>query len=118
VIRWGASTLLAILAVTGLAVLGARLLGRKHARGSLLVSVIALWMAAFVLWNMAGGLAQHYGLLATYSGQVFALVAVAGGYWHYRTAVTSSRERGLTVFVGVQIAWLVAVLLLNGAFRG
>ena len=45
-------------------------------------------------------------------------VAVAGGFWHYRTAVARGRERGLTVFVAIQLAWLVAVLLLNGAFRG
>ena len=116
--RWAASTLVAVLVITGLTVLGARLLGRRHARASLLVSITALWMGAFVLWNFAGGLALHYGLLSTYSGQIFALVALGGGIWHYRTAVASGRDRGLTVFVGVQVAWLVVVLLQNGAFRG
>jgi len=118
VIRWVASSLLAVLVITGLCALGARLLGRRHARGSLLVSVIALWMGAFVLWNFAGGLALHYGLLTSYSGHLFTLVALGGGIWHYRTAVASGRERGLTVFVGIQVAWLVVVLLQNGAFRG
>ena len=53
-----------------------------------------------------------------YSGQLFALVALGGGIWHYRTAVAAGRERGLTVFVGIQVAWLVVVLLQNGAFSG
>lgn len=117
-IRWAASTLLAALAVAALTMLAARLLGRRHAGASTLVSVIALWAGAFVLWSFAGGLALHYGLLTAYSGQVFALVAVAGGIWHYRTAVRSGRERGLTVFVAVQLAWLVVVLAQNGAFSG
>ena len=118
VIRWLASSLLAVLVVTALCALGARVLGRRNARWSLLVSVVALWMGAVVLWNFAGGLALHYGLLTSYSGQVFTLVAVGGGIWHYRTAVASGRERGLTLFVAIQIAWLAVVLLQNGAFRG
>ena len=117
-IRWAASTLLAALAVAALTMLAARVLGRRHSGASTLVSVIALWAGAFVLWSFAGGLALHYGLLTAYSGQVFALVAVAGGICHYRTAVRSGRERGLTVFVAVQLAWLVVVLAQNGAFSG
>lgn len=117
-IRWAASTLLAVLVITGLIMLGAHLLGRRHARASTLLSVISLWLGAFVLWSFAGGLALHYGLLTTYSSQIFALVAVVGGIWHYRTAVQSGRERGLTVFLGVQIAWLVIVLAQNGVFGG
>jgi hypothetical protein len=117
-IRWVASTLLAVLVLTGLTVLGARLLGRRHAHASILVSVIAQWLGAFVLWNFAGGLALHYSLLTSYPGQLFALVALGGGIWHYRTAVASGRERGLTVFVGLQVAWLVAVLVQNGLFSG
>jgi len=118
VIRWAASMLLAVLAIAGLTVLAARLLGRRNPRASSLVSVIALWLGAFVLWSFAGGLALHYGLLTAYSSQIFALVAVGGGIWHYWTVVRSGRERGLTVFVGVQVAWLVIVLAQNGMFGG
>ena len=115
-IRWAASTLLAVLVLTGLTVIGARLLGLRHARASILVSVIAQWLGAFVLWSFAGGLALHYGILTSYSGQFFALVALGGGLWHYRTATASGRERGLMVFVGVQVSWLVIVLAQNGFF--
>lgn len=115
-IRWAASTALAVLVISGLVVLGAHLLGRRHARASLLISIIAQWMGAFVLWSFAGGLALHYGILASYPGPLFSLVAIGGGIWHYRTAIQAGRERGLTVFVGVQLAWLVIVLVQNGMF--
>jgi hypothetical protein len=115
--RWAASTLVAVLVITGLTVLGARLLGRRHARASILVSVIAQWLGAFVLWSFAGGLALHYGFLTSYHGQFFLLVALVGGIWHYRTALAAGRERGLTVFIGVQVAWLVVVLAQNGVFN-
>lgn len=113
--RWVFSTLAVILVVGGLTVLGARLLGRSS-RASILVSVIAHWLGAFVLWSFAGGLALHYGVLTTYPGPFFGLVALGGGIWHYRTVVRAGRERGLTVFVGVQVAWLVIVLAQNGVF--
>lgn len=108
--------MLAALAITGLVALAAHLLGRRHARASILVSIIAQWLGAFVLWSFAGGLALHYGILARYPGQLFALLAVGGGFWHYRAATQSGRERGLTVFLGLQLAWLVLVLVQNGMF--
>jgi hypothetical protein len=39
---------------------------------------------------------------------------VAAGAWQYRTQVRQGRERGLTVFVGAQILWLVVVMARNG----
>ena len=113
--RWLFSAVAVMLVVGGLTVLAARLLGRTS-RASILVSVIAHWLGAFVLWSFAGGLAQHYGLLATYPGPFFGLVALGGGIWHYRTIIRTGRERGLTIFVGVQLAWLVIVLAQNGLF--
>jgi hypothetical protein len=118
VIRWAASTLLAVVVAAGLVMLGAHLLGRRHPRASILVSVIAQWTGAFVLWSFTGGLALHYGILASYPGQLFALIAVGGGIWHYRTAIAAGRQRGLTVFLGVQLAWLVIVLVQNGMAGG
>lgn len=113
--RWVFSTIAVIFLAGGLTVLAARMLGRTS-RASIVVSVTAHWLAAFVLWSFAGGLAQHYGILATYPGSFFGLVALAGGIWHYHTIVRAGRERGLTVFVGVQLGWLVIVLAQNGMF--
>jgi hypothetical protein len=118
VTRWAFATLAAVLVVGAVSIMAARFFGRSGSRASVLVSVVAHWLAAYVLWNFAGGLALHYGILGAYPGWLFAAVALAGGVWHYRTAVRGGRERGLTVFVGAQLAWLVIVLAQNGLFRG
>ncbi len=89
---------------------------RWFARASLLLSVVAAWLGAYVVWTFAGGLALHYGLLGTYHGALFAPVAAIGGVCHYRVQARAGREGGLAVFVGVQLAWLAVVLLQNGAF--
>ena len=89
---------------------------RWLARASLLLSVVAAWLGAYVLWTFVGGLALHYGLLSTYPGAVFGLVALVGAVWHYRTQVRAGPPRGLAIFVGVQLAWLAVVLLQNGVF--
>ena len=80
---------------------------------------IGTGMVARRLWRSSqavGGLAQHYGILASYPGSFFGLVALGGGIWHYHTILRAGRERGLTVFVGVQVAWAVVVLAQNGLF--
>ena len=109
------------LAVGAVLVLGAivtvsiaRALGWSGTRLSILGSVIALWLAAYVLWGLAGGLAAHYGAIARYDGGVFAALAIAGGAWQYRAQVRSGRERGLTVFVAGQLVWLLVVMARNG----
>lgn len=112
----------AVAAVGGLILAGvatvavARLLGRSGGRVSVAVSVMTLWLAAFALWSFAGGLAARYGALAWYEPSLFAPVALAGGLWQYRTQVRDGQERGLAVFVGGQLLWLVVVLARNGAF--
>jgi hypothetical protein len=118
VTRWAFATLAALLVALGLTVGAARFLGKSGSRASLLVSVIAHWLAAYVLWNFAGGLALHYGVLGAYPGGFFGVVALLGGVWHYRTAIRAGRERGLAVFVGAQLAWLVIVLAQNGILSG
>jgi hypothetical protein len=92
----------------------ARALGWSGSRLSILGSVIALWLTAYVLWGFAGGLAAHYGLLTRYDGGLFAALAVAGSVWQYRTQIRRGRERGLTVFVAGQLLWLVVVMARNG----
>jgi hypothetical protein len=115
VTRWVFSALVVVLAVGALTVFASRMLGRTS-RASIVMSVIAHWLGAFVLWSFMGGLAQHYGILASYPGSFFGLVALGGGIWHYHTILRAGRERGLTVFVGVQVAWAVVVLAQNGLF--
>lgn len=96
------------------AVWWARLRGKSGSRGSVLVSVLSGWLAAYVLWSVAGGLAARYGVLTTYNGPLFAAVAVVGGTWQYHTQVRRGRERGLTIFVAAQLVWLVVVIVQNG----
>ena len=72
------------------------------------------WLAAWILWSFAGGLAARHGVLETYDGTLFAVVAVAGGFVQYRAQVRHGRESGLAVFVGAQLLWLGVVLVQNG----
>jgi hypothetical protein len=114
VTRWtlglGAALVLgAIVAVTV-----ARALGWSGSRLSVLGSVVALWLTAYVLWGFAGGLAAHYGLIARYDGGLFGALAVCGAVWQYHTQVRRGRDRGLTVFVAGQLVWLVIVMARNG----
>ena len=112
--RW-ALALSAVLLVGGLlTVAAARRLGKSGSRPSVFVSVLALWIAAWALWGLVGGLAAQYGILHRYDGTLFAALALAGGAWQYRTQVRQGRERGLTVFVAAQILWLVVVMVRNG----
>jgi len=116
VTRWVLAVLGALL-VLGIATVAlARFFGRSGFRAAILVSVVAYWLGAWVLWSFAGGLALRYGVLVAYPGAFFGLLALAGGVWHYRAAVAGGRERGLVVFVGGQLFWLVVVLLQNGTF--
>jgi|SRR5215471_9216223 len=112
--RWGLAVLVSILLVGGITIAAARLLGKSGSRASLLVSIVAHWLGAYVMWSFVGGLALHYALLTRYDGALFVLLALAGGYWQFVTAVTRGRQAGLLVFVGVQLAWLVILLYQNG----
>lgn len=115
--RWALLTFVVIFGLGAAAVLVARFFGRAESRASILVSVIAHWLAAYVLWTFAAGLARHYGAIANYDAYLFVLLAVIVGFWHYRTRVTRGREQGLAVFVAGQLAWLVILLAQNGVFR-
>jgi hypothetical protein len=95
----------------------ARFFGRSESRASILVSVIAHWLGAYVLWTFAAGLAHRYGVLAAYDSYLFVVLAVVVGFWHYRMRVARGREHGLAVFVAGQLAWLVILLVQNGFVR-
>lgn len=114
--RWALAVLGGLLVLGVSTVALARLFGGSGSRAAILVSVVAHWLGAWMLWSFAGGLALRYGLLGTYHGAFFVLLALAGGVWHYRTAIAAGRERGLVVFVGGQLLWLVVVLFQNGVF--
>jgi hypothetical protein len=103
------------LVLGGLVAVGAaRMTGRRGSRPATLVSVVTAWLGAWVLWGFVGGLAAHYGVLATYDGTLFSLLAVAGGLWQYRTQVRQGPQQGLAVFVAGQLLWLGVVLWQNG----
>jgi len=117
VTRWALLTFVVIFGLGTAVVLVARFFGRSESRASILVSVVAHWLAAYVLWTFAAGLAHHYGAIADYDSYLFVLLAVVVGFWHYRIRVERGREQGLTVFVAGQLAWLVILLVQNGVFR-
>lgn len=115
--RWALLTFLAILALAAATVVVSRLLGRSESRASILVSVIAQWLAAYALWTFGAGLGHRYGLLAAYDSYLFVVLAMVVGFWHYRVRVARGHEQGLVVFLGGQLAWLVIVLVQNGVFK-
>ncbi|MBI4634756.1 MAG: hypothetical protein HY727_00265 [Candidatus Rokubacteria bacterium] len=114
--RWALATL-GVLLVLGAAAVGvARRLGWSESRASVFVSVLAHWLGAYALWSLAAGAALRYGVLEVYDGGLFALLALGGGAYQYRAQVREGRARGLVVFVGAQLAWLLIVLARNGVF--
>jgi hypothetical protein len=114
VTRWALTFALVLIAGCAAVVWFARRLGRSGSRASILLSITAGWIAAWALWGMAGGLAAHYGLIARYDSAVFALLALGAGIVQYNAQVRQGRERGLAIFVGAQLLWLVVVMARNG----
>ena len=78
-IRWVLLTFLTILALGMAAALAGRFFGRTESRASILVSVIAHWLAAYVLWTFGAGLAHRYGVLAAYDSYLFVILLVQNG---------------------------------------
>ena len=112
--RWALAVLLATVLLGAATIVVARMLGKSGSRASVAVSIAAHWLGAYVLWSFVGGLALHYGVLSAYDGALFALLAIGVGYWQYVTVVTRGRPRGLVVFAGGQLAWLLILLYQNG----
>ena len=112
--RWVIALAVVLLLGGVVTVAVSRRLGKSGSRPSVFVSVLALWIAAWALWGLVGGLAAQYGLLHRYDSSLFAALALTAGAVQYRTQVRQGRERGLTVFVGAQILWLVVVMARNG----
>jgi hypothetical protein len=114
VTRWALLTLGAFIALGALGVAAARFFGRSGSRLSIQVAVVAQWLAAYVLWSFAAGLASKYGLIGDYEAGWFVPFAIVLGWWHYRVRVTAGAERGLAIFVGAQLVWLAVILVRNG----
>ena len=112
--RWALATLVLLFLLGAGAVALARLFGKSDSRASVGVSIVAHWLAAYVLWSFAAGLAVTAGVLTTYQTTAFAAICLLGAVFQYRAHLQAGRERGLAIFFGVQLAWLVFVLLQNG----
>ncbi len=112
--RWALATLVVLFLLGAGAVALARLFGKSGSRASVGVSIIAHWLGAYVLWSFAAGLAVTAGLLTTYQSAAFAAICLLGALVQYRAHLQAGRDRGLAIFVGVQLAWLVFVLFQNG----
>jgi hypothetical protein len=114
VTRWAFAIIGAFIALGLLGVATARFFGKSGSRLSIQISVAAHWLAAYVLWSFAAGLAAKYHVIADYEAGWFGLFALVGGFIHYRARVAGDDERGLAVFVGAQLVWLLVILLRNG----
>jgi hypothetical protein len=114
VTRWALLTLGAFIVLGGIGVTTARFFGKSGSKLSIQISVAAHWFAAYVLWSFAAGLAAKYRLIANYEAGWYVLIALVGGWWHYRALLSGGLERGLAVFVGAQFVWLVVILYING----
>ena len=114
--RWGFATLAAIFALGVAGVYVARMFGGSGSRAAAMVTVASQWIAAWVLWTFVAGLLLQMGVLSTYESAVFPLVALAGAWLQYRSIVAGAPDRARAVFVAVQLAWLVVLLIRNGVF--
>ena len=113
--RLSLATLGAVLVLGAIAVVVARFFGASGSRAAAVVTVASQWLTAWVLWTFAGGLALQAGWLTVYEPAVFAAVAVVGAIVHYRLLARGMAERARAMFVGSQLAWLVVLLVWNGA---
>jgi Mg2+/citrate symporter len=114
--RVAAISLVVIVVITAATIALARLRGKSDSRASVLLSVVAYWLAAYAIWTVAGAISLHFGLLRSYDATYFGLLALALGAWQYRTRVRTGPEPALAVFVGGQLAWLLIIGAQNGLF--
>jgi hypothetical protein len=116
VTKWALVTLGAFILLGVVGVATARFFGKSGSRLSTQVSVAAHWLAAYVLWSFAAGMAAKYRLIADYEPGWYALFAIVAGWIHYRARLAGDAERGLFVFVGAQLVWLGVILYRAGVF--
>ena len=114
--RWALLTLGAFLVLGVIGVATARVFGKSGSKLSIQVSVVAHWLGAYVLWSFVAGLAAKYRLIQSYEAGWFVLFALVGAWLHYRARLAGDVERGMAVFVGAQLVWLLLILARNGIF--
>jgi len=114
VTRWALVTLGAFILLGVVGVATARYFGKSGSKLSIQVSIAAQWLAAYVLWSFAAGLASKYRVIVGYEAGWFVLFGLVGAWWHYRARLARGLEGGLAVFVGAQLVWLVLILYRNG----
>jgi hypothetical protein len=110
------AALVVVLLLAGATVALARVRGKSGSRASILLSVVAHWLAAYALWTLAGAVALRWGLLHAYDSTWFGALALALGAWQYRARLRAGPEPALAIFVAGQLAWLLIVGAQNGLF--
>lgn len=114
--RWGFATLAALLVAGAAGVFIARFFGASGSRAAAMVTVASHWIAAWVLWTFAAGIAMRAGMITDYESGIFGVVALAGAWLQYRALADGLRDRARAILVGGQLGWLVVVLIQNGLF--
>ena len=112
--KWALVTLGAFILFGVAGIATARFFGKSGGRLSIQVSIVAHWLCAYVLWSFAAGMAAKYRLISDYEAGWYALFAIVAGWIHYRARLAGDAERGMFVFVGAQLVWLVVILFRNG----
>jgi hypothetical protein len=95
---------------------------RRGADFSLVASVIAQWLVAYLVWTLImaavealdGGEQPRRVLYMTYGFGIFATLL---GLWQYRLARAGARQHAARVFLWGQVGWFVLVLAERGTFR-
>ena len=111
--KWALVTVGAFILLGLVGVATARFFGKSGSKLSIQISVAAHWFAAYVLWSFAAGLAVKYRLISEYEAGWFVLFGLVGGWVQYRARLAGDAERGLAIFVGAQLVWLLLILYGN-----
>jgi hypothetical protein len=90
---------------------------RRGADFSLVASVIAQWLVAYLVWTLAVAVVESFRGVeeerrALYTTYGFAVFAALMGLWQYRLARAGARQQAARVFLWAQMAWLALLLVL------
>jgi hypothetical protein len=97
-------------------------LRRRGGDFSLVASVIAQWLVAYLAWTVVnaavdslGGVDQPRRVVYTTYG--FVVFAALLGLWQYRLARSGARRQAAQVFGWGQLGWLLLILVERGVLR-
>ena len=114
--RLSLATLAALFVIGAAGIVLARFFGASGSRPAAIVTVASHWIAAWMLWTFAAGIAVRAGLMTVYEPALFAVVALGAAWFQYGALAGGAHDRARAIFVGGQLAWLVVVLAQNGLF--